>query len=91
MEKGVITIGELPYVDGKFPCIVVPNHATYTTGNAYGVSFIGATNSAGTVITISNGTVSTTNVYGYGFRFGSNQKHQNLPPYYACYVWRRTE
>lgn len=22
---------------------------------------------------------------------GNNQMHNNLPPYYACYVWRRTE
>lgn len=81
-----LTEAELPAIDGRIATAVVGEHSIYgVTGHAYGTNFgsvtkpiVGAEGKAGGV------------QYGYGYKFGGGQAHNNMPPYYGAYVWRRT-
>lgn len=81
-----MTEDELPAIDGRIATAVVGEHGTNgVTGHAYGTNFgsvtkpiVGAEGKAGDV------------QYGYGYKFGGGQPHNNMPPYYGAYVWRRT-
>lgn len=81
-----LTESELPKIDGRIATAVVGEHsANGVTGHAYGTNFgsvtkpiVGAEGKAGDV------------QYGYGYKFGGGQPHNNMPPYYGAYVWRRT-
>lgn len=80
-----LTEAELPVIDGKFATAVVPEHGSKgVDGHAYGANF-GAVNATITGTTSGAGTQ-----YGYGYKFGDGQAHNNMPPYYGAYVWRRT-
>ena len=80
-----LTEAELPAIDGRIATAVVSNHgANGVTGHAYGANF-GAVSATITGTTGGAGTQ-----YGYGYKFGSGQSHNNMPPYYGAYVWRRT-
>ena len=82
---------ELPSIDGAFAVPVVGSHASVgVSGHAYGKNF----GEVGSENTISSG-ISGTSIhsgmqYGYGYRFGSNQSHNNMPPYLVAYCWYRT-
>ena len=80
-----LTESELPKIDGRIATAVVSNHGTNgVTGHAYGANF-------GTVsATITGTTGGAGTQYGYGYKFGDGQAHNNMPPYYGAYVWRRT-
>lgn len=81
-----LTEAELPVIDGRIATAVVGSHSTNgVTGHAYGTNFgsvtkpiIGAEGNANGV------------QYGYGYKFGNGQAHNNMPPYYGAYIWRRT-
>ena len=81
-----LTEAELPAIDGRIATAVVGSHkANGVTGHAYGTNFgsvtkpiVGAEGKAGD------------DQYGYGYKFGGGQPHNNMPPYYGAYVWRRT-
>ena len=81
-----LTESELPKIDGRIATAVVGEHSTNgVTGHAYGTNFgsvtkpiVGAEGKAGDV------------QYGYGYKFGGGQAHNNMPPYYGAYAWRRT-
>ena len=81
-----LTESELPKIDGRIATAVVGEHgANGVTGHAYGTNFgsvtkpiVGAEGKAGDV------------QYGYGYKFGGGQAHNNMPPYYGAYAWRRT-
>lgn len=81
-----LTEAELPVIDGRIATAVVGSHTTKgVTGNAYGTDFgpvtkpiVGAEGKAGDV------------QYGYGYKFGGGKAHNNMPPYYGAYIWRRT-
>lgn len=80
-----LTEAELPAIDGRIATAVVSNHgANGVTGHAYGANF-GAVSATITGTTGGAGTQ-----YGYGYNFGGGQAHNNMPPYYGAYVWRRT-
>lgn len=80
-----LTEAELPVIDGKFATAVVSEHGSKgVAGKAYGANF-GAVSATITGTTGSAGTQ-----YGYGYKFGSGQSHNNMPPYYGAYTWRRT-
>lgn len=80
-----LTEAELPAIDGRIATAVVSNHgANGVTGHAYGANF-GAVSATITGTTGGAGTQ-----YGYGYKFGGGQAHNNMPPYYGAYVWRRT-
>lgn len=69
---------ELPYIDGAWNTSVVGNHASVgVEGHAYGTGWGNA--KAHVVSTDANDGVS----YGYGYKFGGNQPHNNMPPYYT--------
>lgn len=80
-----LTESELPKIDGGIATAVVGGHAANgVSGHAYGTNFgtvsetiVGTTGGAGTQ-------------YGYGYKFGGNQPHNNMMPYYGAYVWRKT-
>lgn len=81
-----LTEAELPVIDGRIATAVVDNHGPKgVTGHAYGTNFgsvtkpiVGVAGKAGN------------DQYGYGYKFGDGQAHNNMPPYYGAYVWRRT-
>lgn len=81
-----LTEAELPAIDGRIATAVVGAHGTKgVTGHAYGTDFgsvtkpiVGAEGKAGD------------DQYGYGYKFGGGRAHNNMPPYYGAYVWRRT-
>lgn len=80
-----LTEAELPVIDGKFATAVVPEHGSKgVDGHAYGTNF-GAVNA-----TITGTADGAGDQFGYGYKFGGNQPHNNMMPYYGAYVWRRT-
>lgn len=84
-----LTENELPYIDGEWQTFVVNRHSIDgVSGHAYG-----STASKGILV---NGVSSyesevynATAEYGYGFKFGQNAPHNNMPPYLTAYIWRR--
>lgn len=80
-----LTEAELPAIDGRIATAVVGNHgANGVTGHAYGANFGQVTETIGGA----KGAAGTQ--YGYGYKFGGGQPHNNMMPYYGAYVWRKT-
>lgn len=80
-----LTEAELPVIDGRIATAVVGSHGTKgVTGHAYGTNFGQVTE------TIGGAKGAAGFQYGYGYKFGDGQAHNNMPPYYGAYVWRRT-
>lgn len=80
-----LTEAELPVIDGRIATAVVGAHGTKgVTGHAYGTDFGLVTETIGGA----KGAAGTQ--YGYGYKFGSGQAHNNMPPNYGAYVWRKT-
>lgn len=76
-ETHVLTEGELPFIDGTWNTAVVGFHGMVgTEGHAYGTGWGKAKKH---VVSQDDDGES----YGYGYHFGDNQPHNNMPPYYA--------
>ena len=83
-KEHTLTETELPAIDGKIATAVVSDHGSKgVSGHAYGANF-GAVNATITGTTSGAGTQ-----YGYGYKFGGGKAHNNMPPYYGAYIWRR--
>ena len=81
-----LTEAELPAIDGRIATAVVGSHNTNgVTGHAYGTNFGSVTKPIIGAEGKANGVQ-----YGYGYKFGNGQAHNNMPPYYGAYIWRRT-
>ena len=79
-----LTEKELPVIDGRAMFPVFGGHGNYRDGHMYATGGIGS-NATGAP---SSGTTWPT-TYGYGFKFGGNAAHNNMPPYQTFYVWMR--
>ena len=76
----VITEGELPHLEGRFPGSITPSFQEDCTGIVSGTSnpsFNKSCNGAGV------------NTWGFKLAFGSNQPHNNIAPLYGVYRFRR--
>ena len=83
-KEHTLTETELPAIDGKIATAVVSQHGSKgVSGHAYGTDFGSATETIGGA----KGAAGTQ--YGYGYKFGGGKAHNNMPPYYGAYVWRR--
>ena len=78
-----MTVGELPNIKGTFGCAVPAYHVQFANGVFSGTDF---GNKSGIVTNDAdrNGTV-----YGYRIEFGNNQRHNNVSPCLAVYLWER--
>lgn len=76
---------QLPVIDGTWMCPVPNNHADFAvTGHAYGYDH-------NTSLPSWWGGGSDGIQWGYGYKFGGGMSHNNLPPYYSVYIWRRVD
>ncbi|MCH4095988.1 MAG: hypothetical protein LKE88_05025 [Acidaminococcus provencensis] len=74
-----LTEAELPVVDGAWNTAVVLNHGLVgVVGHAYGA--FGFDNNKTYFVAEERNDGSS---YGYGYKFGGNQPHNNMPPYYV--------
>ena len=79
-----LTESELPKIDGTWATAVVSMHGERgVTGHAYGTTFPKVSDHI-------MATGAGSEQFGYGYKFGGNQPHNNMMPYYGAYVWRRT-
>ena len=86
-KEHTLTEKELPVIDGEFATAVLPNHGeTGVSGHAYGASMNDITPSGSRSTWTKN---TTTNQYGYGYKFGGGKPHNNMQPYIAPYRYRR--
>lgn len=83
LEKNSIAVGELPKIEGAFGCAVPAYHATFANGVFHGMDF-GDKSGA-----VTNGPDRNGVVYGYSINFGNNQRHNNVSPCLAVYLWER--
>lgn len=82
-KKHKLTNAELPKLNGHFGVNVLDNYQNYLSGvfSAGGLSGVG------------RGVMNNTNDYalwGIQFNAGNDQPHNNMPPYFTCYIWCRT-
>lgn len=76
---------QLPVIDGTWMCPVPNDHAdSAVTGHAYGYDH-------NTSLPSWWGSGSDGIRWGYGYKFGGGMSHNNLPPYYSMYIWRRVD
>lgn len=76
---------QLPVIDGTWMCPVPNDHVNYAvTGHAYGYDH-------NTSLPSWWGSGSDGIRWGYGYKFGGGMSHNNLPPYYSMYIWRRVD
>lgn len=84
-----LTENELPYIDGSWQTFVVNSHMIDgVSGHAYGGSASKSIKVNGVSSYESDVYVANAE-YIYGFKFGQNVPHNNMPPYIAMYIWRR--
>lgn len=76
---------QLPVIDGTWMCPVPNDHVNFAvTGHAYGYDH-------NTSLPSWWGSGSDGIRWGYGYKFGGGMSHNNLPPYYSMYIWRRVD
>ena len=86
-EKHTLTEDELPVIDGEFATAVVGNHAIYgASGHFYGADLNDVTPENYRRDWQFNSSVRQ---YGYGYKFGGNKPHNNMPPYVTRIYWER--
>ena len=84
-----LTENELPYIDGTWQTFVVNRHAfDGVSGHAYGSTALKEIIVNG-VSSYESNTYSAFAGYLYGFKFGQNVPHNNMPPYLTAYIWKR--
>lgn len=84
-----LTENELPYIDGTWQTFVVNRHAfDGVNGHAYGTTALKEIIVNG-VSSYESNTYSAVTGYLYGFKFGQNVPHNNMPPYLTAYIWKR--
>lgn len=84
-----LTENELPYIDGTWQTFVVNRHSfDGVNGHAYGATALKEIIVNG-VSSYESNTYSASTGYLYGFKFGQNVPHNNMPPYLTAYIWKR--
>lgn len=81
-----LTEGELPNITGNFDFQSDGNNQGIVTG-AHGVFSLGQMSTGG--FRPNNKTDESNCARQIRMSFGSNSPHNNIPPYYSAYIWRR--
>lgn len=88
-ETNTLTEDELPVIDGKFATAIVADHEIFgVSGHVYGANLNDVTSENRRVSWLSQ---SVGTQYGYGYKFGGGQPHNNMPPYITRVYWERVE
>lgn len=86
-ETHTLTEDELPLIDGKFATAVTANHSTTgISGHAYGARLDDVTPESYRITWLNNPDGMQC---GYGYKFGGDQPHNNMPPYVTRIYWER--
>ena len=87
MVTAHLAVGELPVVEGKLKCPVPGGHGNYREGV---ITALGWSNYGSVFATVAAPTTSSgATMWGYGIRFGNNEKHQIIQPFSACFLYKR--
>lgn len=88
-KEHALTKQELPYVYGRWDLRGTQDSFISASTKAFGCATLQTRNSSCWILGYDNSSLKT-GYSGFGFEFGNNQTHNNMPPYITVHMYRRT-